>query len=143
MSPKIAVASAVMLVSSLALAQAPPPAPAPQAPAAARTTDGQMWYSHRADEMRASKLIGSKVVNTANETVGDINEIVLSKDGKVAAVVIGVGGFLGIGEREVAVAFSSILVSRDSKDNLVLTMNATKDGLKGAPAWRWEDTAKR
>ena len=43
--------------------------------------------------MRVSKLMGTKAVNTANETIGDINEIVL---GKVAAMIVGVGGFLGI-----------------------------------------------
>lgn len=141
----VALASAILASSSLAFAQTTPaPAPAPQTPPAARTQDGQaMWYSHQADEMRASKLIGTKVANTANETVGDINEIILGKDGKIAAVVVGVGGFLGMGEREVAVDFNSIRKSRDSNNNLVLTMNATKDSLKAAPAWRWEDTTKR
>ncbi len=140
----LTLASALMLASSsLALAQTTPP-PAPQAPPAATTPSGQpMWYSHQADEMRASKLIGTKVVNAANETVGDINEIVLGKDGKVAAVIIGVGGFLGIGEREVAVSFNSLQMRRDQNNNLVLSMNATKDVLKNAPAWHWGDTAKR
>jgi sporulation protein YlmC with PRC-barrel domain len=102
-----------------------------------------MWYSHQTNEMRASKLIGTNVVNTANETIGEINDIVLDKDGKVAAVIIGVGGFLGIGERDVAVNFHSIRASHDQNNKLVLTMNATKDTLKGAPAWKWEDNAKR
>jgi sporulation protein YlmC with PRC-barrel domain len=133
----------MLLTSSLALAQTTT-APAPQAPPAARTQDGQpMWYLHQADEMRASKLIGTNVLNAANETVGSINEIVLDKDGRVAAVIIGVGGFLGIGEREVAVNFNSIRKARDKSNNLVLTMDATKESLKAAPAWRWEDTAKR
>jgi sporulation protein YlmC with PRC-barrel domain len=101
-----------------------------------------MWYSHQADEMRASKLIGTKVVNSANETIGDINEIVLGKNGEVAAIIIGVGGFLGMGEREVAINFESLRMSRDSNNNLVLTVNADKDALKNAPEWRW-DTAKK
>jgi len=144
MSTKALTLALLLASSTLALAQTQPaPAPAPQAPPAARAPDGQMWYSHQADEMRASKLIGTKVVNTANETIGDINEIVLSKDGKVAAVVIGVGGFLGIGEREVAVNFESLRISRDQNKNLILTLNATKESLQAAPAWRWEDTAKR
>ena len=130
------VALAALLLAAPAFAQTttPPPAASPS---------GQpMWYAHQADETRASKLIGTKVVNTANETIGDINEIVLGKDGKVAAVIIGVGGFLGMGEREVAVNFDSLRMSRDSSNNLVLTVNATKDVLKGAPEWRW-DTTKR
>ena len=108
----------------------PPPATSP--------TGQPMWYSHQPDETRASKLIGTKVVNTANETIGDINEIVLGKDGKVTALIIGVGGFLGMGEREVAVTFESLRMSRDSSGNLVLAVNATKDQLKGAPEWRWD-----
>ena len=88
--------------------------------------------------MRTSKLIGTKVVNAANETIGDINEFVLGKDGKVAAVIIGVGGFLGMGEREVAVSFDSVRMNRDSSNNTVVTVNATKDQLKDAPVWRWE-----
>ena len=104
-------ASAIGLAASLMLAAAPPTLAqtsptAPTTPPPAASPSGQpMWYSHQADEMRASKLIGTKVVNTANETIGDINEIVLGKDGKVAAVIIGVGGFLGMGEREVAMNF--------------------------------------
>jgi sporulation protein YlmC with PRC-barrel domain len=128
--------AAALLLAAPAFAQTatPPPAASPS---------GQpMWYSHQADEMRASKLIGTKVINTANETIGDINEIVLGKDGKVAAVIVGVGGFLGMGEREVAMNFDSLRMSRDSSNNLVLTVNATKDVLKSAPEWRWDTTKK-
>ena len=139
--------------SSLVFAQtSPAPAPAPEAPPAAKPTEPsaaqptgaqQLWYSRQADEMRASKLIGTTVVNAANETVGDVNEVVLTKDGKVAAVILGVGGFLGIGEREVAVNFNSIRMNRDQSNKLVLTVNATKESLKDAPAWRWDENQKR
>ena len=130
--------AALMLAASAPLlAQTTTTQPPPASPS------GQpMWYSHQPDDMRASKLINTKIVNTANETVGDVNEIVLGKDGKVAAVIVGVGGFLGMGEREVAMSFNSIRMSRDSNNNLVLTVDATKDGLKSAPAWRWDETKK-
>ena len=90
--------------------------------------------------MRASKLIGAKVTNAADESVGEINEIVLGKDGKVAAVIVGVGGFLGMGEREVAISYSGLKFAKDSNNRDVITVNATKDQLKAAPAWKW-DTA--
>ena len=93
--------------------------------------------------MRASKLIGTTVVNAANETVGDVNEVVLTKDGRIAAVILGVGGFLGIGEREVAVNFNSLRMNRDQSSNPVLTVNATKESLKDAPAWRWDESQKK
>jgi sporulation protein YlmC with PRC-barrel domain len=128
----------LLAASPLALAQTTT-TPPPQTPPAATTPSGQpMWYSHQADQMRASKLIGTKVVNTANETIGDVNEIVLGKDGTVAAVIIGVGGFLGVGESEVGVNFKSFRMTRDQNNNLVLIMDATKDSLKAAPQWRWE-----
>ena len=95
------------------------------------------WYTQHGDEMRASKLIGTTVVNAANESIGKISELVLGKDGKVAAVVIGVGGFLGIGEHDVAVNFDSVRVTQDGNNKTVVSVNATKEGLKGAPEWRW------
>jgi sporulation protein YlmC with PRC-barrel domain len=121
-----------------------PPAAKTTEPSAAKTTGAQqLWYSRQVDEMRASKLIGTTVVNAANETVGDVNEIVLTKDGKVAAIILGVGGFLGMGEREVAINFNSVRMNRDKNDNTVLTVNATKESLKDAPAWRWDESKKK
>lgn len=110
----------------------PPSATAPATPA-----PGGMWYKHEASEMRASKVIGTKVRNGAGETIGDVNEIVLGNDGKIHAVVIGVGGFLGIGEREVAVSYDQVRFDRDANGNNVISMNATKDQLQAAPAWTW------
>jgi sporulation protein YlmC with PRC-barrel domain len=57
---------------------------------------------------RASKVIGLNVYNEANEKLGDINELILDKDGKVNAVVIGVGGFLGMGEHDIAVSMDKL-----------------------------------
>jgi sporulation protein YlmC with PRC-barrel domain len=63
--------------------------------------------SHR-DEWRASKVIGINVYNDANEKIGDINELLLDRSGKIANVIIGVGGFLGVGEHNVAIAYDKI-----------------------------------
>jgi sporulation protein YlmC with PRC-barrel domain len=101
------------------------------------------WYSSQAGELRASKLIGTSVKNTAGETIGDINEIVLGKDGKVAAVVVGVGGFLGIGEREVAVRYESLRLVGGAGQTTSATLNATKDSLKAAPEWKWSAEDRR
>ena len=136
----LGLAASLMLAAPVLAQTTTPPAPTP--PPAASPSGQPIWYSHQADEMRASKLIGTKIVNTANETIGDINEIVLGKDGKVAAVIVGVGGFLGVGEREVAMGFEFIRMGRDSNNNLVLTANTSKDALKNAPEWRWDDAKK-
>jgi sporulation protein YlmC with PRC-barrel domain len=96
-----------------------------------------LWYSQSKDEMRASKLIGASVKNPAGETIGDINEVLFDNSGKVNAVVVGVGGFLGMGEREVAVAFSSLRMAPGDDGRTVITIDATKDALKSAPVWTW------
>jgi sporulation protein YlmC with PRC-barrel domain len=59
-------------------------------------------------EWQASKLIHMNVYNSQNEKIGDIKELMLDKSGKIDAVAIGVGGFLGVGERDVAVKFEQL-----------------------------------
>jgi sporulation protein YlmC with PRC-barrel domain len=63
---------------------------------------------HREGEWRASKLVGVNVYNEANEKIGDINDVILGKSGRVENVVLGVGGFLGMGEHYVAVAYDKL-----------------------------------
>jgi hypothetical protein len=111
----------------------PPAAAAPQssvptaiAPHAAAPAAGQATRHMRDDQMRASKLIGSAVYDPSDQKIGTIDELVLNPDGKVADVVLGVGGFLGAGEKHVAVAMAEL--KRGKNDHFVL--NTTKDALK-------------
>ncbi|MFZ0837617.1 MAG: PRC-barrel domain-containing protein [Xanthobacteraceae bacterium] len=64
--------------------------------------------THKEGEWRASKLAGVDVYNEANEKIGEIHDVILDRSGKVANVILGVGGFLGLGERYVAVAFDKL-----------------------------------
>ena len=91
------------LVSGAAYAQTAQPADR-AAPAATTSSDKMMLKG----KWRASKLMGLNVYNEANEKLGDINELILDKDGKVNAVVIGVGGFLGMGEHDIAVTMDKL-----------------------------------
>ena len=75
---------------------------------ATRTDAATSAAAHREGEWRASKLVGVDVYNEGNEKIGDISEIILDKSGKVANVIIGVGGFLGMGEHYVAVAYDKL-----------------------------------
>src|ERR1700733_15709816 len=69
------------------------------------------------------------VYDNANAKIGDIQDVFLSPDGKAEALVIGVGGFLGMGEKAVAIPFNAIKrTSKDGKD--YLTLDTTKDALK-------------
>lgn len=79
----------------------------PAAPAAT-TADASGTKMMLKGKWRASKLMGLDVYNEANEKLGDVNELILDKDGKVSAVVIGVGGFLGMGEHDIAVTMDKL-----------------------------------
>ena len=99
-----------------------PAAAAPHAAAPATQASRHM----RDDQLRASKLIGSAVYDSTDQKIGTIDELVLNPDGKVADVVVGVGGFLGAGAKRVAVPMADL--KRGKSDHFVL--NTTKDALK-------------
>jgi hypothetical protein len=74
------------------------------------------------------------VENPAGKTVGSVKDLLVAPDGMITAAVLGVGGFLGLGEKEVAVPFSASRVVRN-EDGWHFVVNATPDALQGAPAF--------
>lgn len=82
---------------------------------------------------RTSKLVGSTVVNEANETVGTIDDLIVTPTEKVPFAVLSVGGFLGMGSKYVVVPFSSLQV----KDKKIVLAGATKDSLKALPEFKY------
>ena len=85
---------------------------------------------------RASKLMGLDVYNEANEKLGDVKELILDKDGKVHAVVIGVGGFLGMGEHDIAVSMDKLKFIEEPvrTSSTATTTRETTTGTATAPA---------
>jgi len=98
------------LGSVTALAQAPSTTanPPPATPMVTAPGAATFMTEMRAGMWRASKLEGMDVYNNGNEKIGDISELILDQSGRVEAVVIGVGGFLGLGEHNVAVPFEQM-----------------------------------
>jgi sporulation protein YlmC with PRC-barrel domain len=86
------------------------------------------------------KLIGRKIQDAQNETIGQITSIYIGPDGHVDSVMVGVGGFLGVGEREVRIAWSDLRVENYGEKVMV---NMTKDELKARPEYRYGDTSWR
>ena len=76
------------------------------------------------------------VYNMAGERIGDVNDLALDESGKVTAVIIGVGGFLGIGEEDVSMKLDEIKRMVHSDGKTYFTVNATKDQLKAAPDYK-------
>ena len=89
-----------------------------------------------AEELRTSQLVGSKVYNNANDNIGSIEDIILKPDGSIDEVVLSVGGFLGMGDKYVAVPFSDLKITRDGSSLKIVTL-ATKDSLKALPDYQF------
>ena len=85
------------------------------------------------DSILASELMGATVYNAEGEAVGDIDDAIISFDGTVEGVVIGVGGFLGIGEKRVAVELQQITVQTDENRDPQLLIDTTREALEEAP----------
>jgi sporulation protein YlmC with PRC-barrel domain len=109
----------------------------PGATAGVATTDLSSEFVTSADagQMRVSELTGLAVMNAANESLGDINDIVLGMAGEPDVAIIGVGGFLGIGEKNVGVPFERINITTGEDNNLVARLDTTKEALEAAPAY--------
>jgi sporulation protein YlmC with PRC-barrel domain len=103
-----ALLSAALSTAAYAQSTQPAPSTATPAPAASATSTPSDQKMMLKGNWRASKLIGLDVYNEANEKLGDINELIVDKDGKINAVVIGVGGFLGMGEHDIAITIDKL-----------------------------------
>ena len=82
---------------------------------------------------RASKVIGSSVLNDANETIGKIDDLLVTRDGKEPYAVLSIGGFLGMGTHMVVIRYDSLKFA----DNKIMLPGGTKDGLKMLPAFQY------
>ena len=84
---------------------------------------------------RTSKVVGSTVVNEANETVGTIDDLIVTPSEKVPFAVLSVGGFLGMGTKYVVVPYNALQV----RDKKMVLPGATKDSLKALPEFKYAD----
>lgn len=100
------------------------------------TSSDQTMTEGQGDENNGMAMMNSADIEDM-DNIGQINEIVLSKDGEVLALVIGVGGFLGMGEQDVAVAMDQVTIASDQDDRtqMYVVLNSGSDTLEGAPAY--------
>jgi sporulation protein YlmC with PRC-barrel domain len=137
----MAVAAVSGLMLSTALAQTTPPSDPPSSapPAAASGSAGSanvaVITTQSPNQWLASKFRGTNVIGADGNKIGDVSDILFDKDAKVDAIVVGVGGFLGIGQKDVALPLTAFVVvppnsgdNRTSSDQLKLSM--TKDQLQ-------------
>jgi len=119
--------------------QAQPSSPAPSGTSSTmpRTTSGQKFVNTQtSDQWLASDMIGLNVKGQGDENIGEISDLLVDRSGNVLAAVIGVGGFLGIGQKDVAISFDALQVSQDKNGNPEARLSLTKKDLEGAPAFK-------
>jgi sporulation protein YlmC with PRC-barrel domain len=123
--------ASLALLTSATIAQTPDQTqPAPPAASAAK---GQVITEQKPDQLLASKMKGTDVIGSDNEKIGDVNDMLFDKDGKILAYVVGVGGFLGIGTKDVALSPASFqIVPANERESMKLKLSMTKDELKTA-----------
>jgi len=90
----------------------------------------------QANEWLARVFIGQAVHNAAGEIVGDVNDLVFDRQGRISTVVIGVGGFLSIGEKGVGVPFSKLTFNVGKNGERVIVVALNKQDLREAPAFK-------
>ncbi|MBR0758300.1 PRC-barrel domain-containing protein [Bradyrhizobium jicamae] len=118
------------VIGGAAFAQSAQPADRAAPAATAQPVDAKMVLK---DNWRASKLMGLNVYNEANEKLGDINELLVDKSGKINAVVIGIGGFLGMGEHDIAVSMDKLkFVEEPVRTSSTGTSTTTRETTTGA-----------
>ena len=141
MLKQLVVATALTCGAAVAYAQTPPspsPTQMPRSNTATAPAIESTGDFNKAGEMAGSAVIGAKVYDTSKkETVGSIQDVYLDDGGKVKVVIVSVGGFLGVGAKDVAVKWEDIKFGKDGK-SLALTTDLTKDALKAMPDYKSE-----
>jgi len=141
----VAAVSGLAFTSALAQTNAPstsstPSAtnPAPSSTAATTAPAGKANFvtKQTPDQHLASKFNGTDVVGANEEKIGDVSDLLFDKDHKIVAFVVGVGGFLGIGAKDVAIDPASFqAVPGKDATNMKLRLSMTKEELKAAPTF--------
>ena len=126
------------LMTSVASAQVPATAPA------TRATPGPTAQIHStlpADSVTVTHWYKQNVYDPSDNKIGEIMDVLVDRDGKVSALIIGVGGFLGMGEKDVAVPFNAVKATTKDSNKYYLVMNSTKDSLKSAKGFKYDRNA--
>lgn len=121
------------LAQSTASPSNEPAAPMNTVPEKIEKSDPLTPVLNASRDWRASKLLGTKVTNMQDQSVGTIDDVILDNDGKVVSVLVSVGGFLGLGEKRVAVAFKELLISRAEDGDPLVKVTLSKQSLETTP----------
>jgi hypothetical protein len=118
-------AAAVLIAPTVGTSQTAKPPP-----------DSSFITVQPAGQWLATLFIGQPVSNDAGQSIGNINDLLLDKSGSIANVVIGVGGFLGIGEKNVAIPFNLLAITANADGKRVVQVGLSRERLEAAPDFK-------
>jgi sporulation protein YlmC with PRC-barrel domain len=121
MKRSVTLSCAALLISSAALAAG----------------NAQLMTTIPATSLTVTDWYKQNVYNPSNTKIGEVMDVLVGPSGQVSTVIVGVGGFLGVDEKDVAVNFNSIQKTKKD-DKVYLTMDTTKDALKSAPGFKYD-----
>src|SRR6202162_6271711 len=124
------------LATTVASAQTPQTLPKAAAPGPA----AKILPSIPADAMTVTHWYKQSVYDPSDAKIGEIMDVLAERDGKIAVLIVGVGGFLGMGEKDVAVPFNAVQFKTKDNNKWYPVMNTTKDALKNAPGYKYDRT---
>jgi sporulation protein YlmC with PRC-barrel domain len=104
---------------------------------AATPVQSQVLSTLPSNSTTVTNFYKQNVYDPSDAKIGEISDVLVGKDGKVDAFIVSVGGFLGVGEKDVAVPFSAVRAS-EKNGKWYLTMNTTKDALKAAHGYKYD-----
>jgi hypothetical protein len=104
------------------------------------TGSGTMGSGSSTGQAQAQELIGADVKNAQNETIGEIESVHLDQSGMVSNIIVSVGGFLGLGSRDVALSWNDLQVAEGGQS---VTTTMTKEQLKSLPEYQYSDSSQR
>jgi hypothetical protein len=128
--------------SEEALPQAQSEAPKsilPEQSAEASADSSPFLKRQASSDWLVGNLIGETVVNAKNESIGEITDLITDQNGKIIAVLIGAGGFLGIGEKDVAIRFEDVTVTRDENNDMKVMTDISQQTIASAPDYETLD----
>jgi sporulation protein YlmC with PRC-barrel domain len=102
-----------------------------------QTGQGGLMTSIPANSRTVTDWYKQNVYDQNDQKLGEIMDLLVNQSGQIEAAMVGVGGFLGAGEKDVAVSFNAIKPTKKN-DKTYLTLNTTKDALKNAPGFKYD-----
>jgi sporulation protein YlmC with PRC-barrel domain len=122
--------TAILLALTTTVASAQSPAP----PAA------RILTNLPADNLTVTHWYKQNVYDLSDSKIGEIMDVLVDREGKIGVLIVGVGGFVGVGEKDVAVPFNAVQFKTKDNNKWYPVMNTTKDALKTAPGYKYDRT---